>query len=261
MHGSDHARRRLASAPGRAARWAVASAILLSSCANQADTRKADAHYKMGYSYLIEQQIQPAYVEFQKAAELNPKDRNTRYALGHIYYLQGNYPLAEGEFQRVIKLDPRYAEAYNYLGKVYEEQGKSELALQSFDRALSFPQYLTPDLAHYNKGRMYVKRKQPDQALLAFLAALRVNPTYAPAAFEAGRIYEEQGSIREAIAAYQISVKHQPDFAEGYYHLAKTYVRAGKTDEARTAYLRVVELAPGSPWAEDANTYLARVPK
>lgn len=261
MHGNDQARRRQSSAPWRAAGWAVASAILLSGCADKGDIRKANAHYKMGYSYLIDQQIQPAYVEFQKAAEFNPKDRDTHYALGHIYFVQGNYEKAESEFKRTLKLDSRYAEAWNYLGKVYDEQGKSDLALQQFDKALSFPQYLTPDLAQYNKGKVYLKLKQPDQALRAFAAALRVNPTHALAAFEAGRIYEEQGANREAMAAFEITVKQLPDFAEGHYHLAKAYARAGMPDKAKDSYRKVVELAPGSAWAEDANNYLARLRK
>jgi len=261
VHEIDQSRRQRSCVRWRAARWALASAILLSACANQEDIRKADAHYKMGYSFLIDQQIQPAYVEFQKASELNPKDRDTHYALGHIYFIQGNYPKAESEFQRVVKLDPRYAEGWNYLGKVYDEEGKSELALQQFDKALSFPQYLTPDLAQYNKGRVYLKLKQPDQALLAFSAALRINPNHALAAFETGRIYEDQGRTREAIAAFEITVRQLPDFAEGRYHLAKAYARAGMPEKAEESYRKVVDLAPGSPWAEDAKNYLGRLPK
>jgi tetratricopeptide (TPR) repeat protein len=164
----------------------------------------------MGYSYLREQQLQPAYVEFQKAAELNPKDRDTHYALGHVYFVQGNYG---------------------------------------------------PDLAQYNKGKVYLKRRQPDQALRAFSAALRINATHALAAFEAGRLYAEQGALKEAITAFEITVKQLPDFAEAHYHLAKTYAQAGMNEEARAAYRRVVELAPGSPWAEDANNHLARLRK
>ena len=210
---------------------------------------------------MIDQQIQPAYVEFQKAVEYNPNDRDIHYALGHVYFVQGNYPQAEREFKRVLKLDPDYAEAWNYLGKVYDEEDKTDLALQQFDRALTFPQYLTPDLAQYNKGRVYLKRKQPDQALLAFTAALRVNPNHALAAFEAGRIYEDQGAVREAIMAFGITTRQLPDFVEGHYHLAKAYARAGMAENAQEEYRKVVELAPDSPWAQDANNYLARLPK
>lgn len=240
--------------------WAGLSAILLlAACANQADIRQADAHYKMGYSYLIDQQIQPAFVEFQKAVELNPKDRDSHYALGHVYFMKEQFDDAEREFRRVIKLKADDAAAWNYLGKVYDEQGKTEQALQAYDRALTFPQYATPDLAHYNKGKVYAKRGQPTDALREFNTALRINPTHALAAFEAGRLYEQDpNGVTQAIAAFEVAVKNAPTFAEAYYHLAKTYTRAGKAEQARDAYRKVVELAPGSRWAEDANAQIAR---
>ena len=111
-----------------------ASAILFAGCAHQVDRKQAEAHYKLGYSFLIDQQIQPAFVEFQKAIELDPKDRDSRYALAHIYFLQQNFGEAERELKRVLKIDDRYPEAWNYLGKVYDEQGRTDLALQHFDR-------------------------------------------------------------------------------------------------------------------------------
>jgi type IV pilus assembly protein PilF len=256
VQGRAQAERRLAPVWGLG-RWLSLSAILLTACANQADVRKADAHYKMGYSYLIDQQIQAAFVEFQKSVELNPNDRDAHYALGHVYFLKENFDDAEREFRRVIKLKSDDAAAWNYLGKVSEEQGKNDAALEYYDRALSFPQYPTPDLVHYNKGKVYLKRAQPEAALREFTAALRVNPTHVLAAFEAGRIYEDQSAVPQATAAYEIAVKQAPNFAEAYYHLAKVYSRAGKTDQARDAYRKVVELAPGSRWAEDANAQIA----
>lgn len=241
---------------GRAAVWCVASAILLAGCANKGDARRGEAHYKLGYSFLIDQQLQPAFVEFQKAVELNPNDRDTRYALGHIYFLQENFAEAEREFKRVVKIDPKYAEGWNYLGKVYDEVGRTDLALQHFDRALTFPQYQTPDLAHYNKGRVYLKKGQTDEALKAFAAARRVNPAHALAAYEAGRLYLAQGAAQEAVEAFRVTVKFLPNVAEAYALLAKAYARAGMASEARDTYRKVIELAPGSRWAEEAKTQL-----
>lgn len=247
--------------PGGPGLWLGLSAILLTACANKADIRQADAHYKMGYSFLIDQQVQPAFVEFQKAVELNPKDRDTHYALGHVYYLKEQFADAESEFRRVIKLEPDDAAAWNYLGKVYEALGKDDQALEAYDRALTFPQYATPELARYNKGKLFAKRGKTSDALREFNAALRINPTHVLAAYEAGRIYEDQKDMTQAMAAFEVAVRYGPSFAEAQYHLAKTYVRVGKTAQAREAYQKVVELAPGTRWADEATAELARLPK
>jgi Tfp pilus assembly protein PilF len=212
----------------------------------------------LGYSFLIDQQIQPAFVEFQKAIELDPKDRDSHYALAHIYFLQQDFVKAERELKRVLKIDARYPEAWNYLGKVYDEQGRTDLALEHFDRALGFPQYATPDLAHYNKGKVYLKKGRTDEALGAFVAALRINPAHPLAAFEAGRLYQERGAVQEAVNAFQVTVKALPGLAEAHLSLAKAYAKNGMAAEARESYLKVMELAPGSRWAEEAKAQMAQ---
>ncbi|MBI3607515.1 MAG: tetratricopeptide repeat protein [Nitrospirae bacterium] len=241
-------------------RLALASAILVVGCAHKGDIKQAEAHYKLGYSYLIDQQIQPAFVEFQKAVEFNPGDRDTHYALAHVYFLQQNFSEAERELKRVLKIDDRDAKAWNYLGMVYDAQGRTDLALLQFDHALSLPQYATPELAHYNKGRVYLKKGRPDDALRAFVAAVRVNPSqpYAPAAYEAGRLYLDQGAVKEAIEVFRLAIQQVPNAPEAHLYLAKAYAREGMDKDARESYQKVIELAPGSRWAEEARTQMAQ---
>lgn len=237
----------------------VASAILIVGCTSKTDIKQAEAHYKMGYSMLLDQQMQPAFVEFQKALELNPKDRDTHYALGHIYFLQEKFPEAEGEFKQVLKLDGRYPEGWNYLGTVYYEQGKSDQALQAFDRALSFPQYATPDFAHYNKGRVFVKKGWFDEAFSEFRAALRINPKSAMAAYEAGRLSLEHKTPKDAVDLLRVTVQEKPDFTEAHWYLAQAYARSGMSSQALDAYRKVIALAPGSRWAEDAKAQIQQL--
>lgn len=237
-----------------------ASAILFVGCAHHIDRKQAEAHYKLGLSFLNDQQLQPAFVEFQKAVEMDPGDRGSHYALAHIYFLQQDFTKAERELKRVLKIDDRYPEGWNYLGLVYDEEGRTDLALQQFDRALSFPQYATPEFAHYNKGRVYLKKGRPDDALREFVAALRINPKqpYAPAAYEAGRLYLEQGATGEAIDALKAAVQELPNRADVRLYLAKAYARKGMDAEAQESYQKVMELAPGSRWAEEAKAQMAQ---
>src|ERR1700693_6259684 len=68
------------------------AAFFLGACATSAETMKAEkesnAHFKMGVSYLNDNSLQPAFLEFQKAVELNPKDKQAHYYLCHVYFLQ-----------------------------------------------------------------------------------------------------------------------------------------------------------------------------
>ena len=57
---------------------------LIISCASTEsieDAKKAGAHYQIGVSYYNENKIQKAYIEFQKALELNPEDKEVLNAI------------------------------------------------------------------------------------------------------------------------------------------------------------------------------------
>ena len=155
------------------------SLLFLPGCATQAKVQRlkeSSAHYKLGVSYLNDQMTQQAFVEFQKAVELNPNERDSHYALGHIFVVQLKYDDADQEFKKALKIESTYSEAYNYLGKVYEQmsrqyeqkgeldkaRGELDKAIRQYRKALDNPTYATPDRAHYNLGVAYQKKGQMD---------------------------------------------------------------------------------------------------
>ncbi|HLC14938.1 MAG TPA: tetratricopeptide repeat protein, partial [Thermodesulfovibrionia bacterium] len=59
--------------------------FLLTGCflsANKDDLKQSRYLKEIGQSYLIENKLQNALVEFQKAMELNPRDKELHYYLG-----------------------------------------------------------------------------------------------------------------------------------------------------------------------------------
>ncbi|MBS1235082.1 MAG: hypothetical protein H6R43_798, partial [Nitrospirae bacterium] len=63
------------------------SAIACATTASQDALQQAGAHYKIGVAYLNESKAQQAFVEFQKAYELNPHDKEVLNAIGYIYLI------------------------------------------------------------------------------------------------------------------------------------------------------------------------------
>src|SRR5512135_1877337 len=86
----------------------------LASCTSvtQEDIKNANYHYQMGISYLSNNNIQPAFVELQKALELNPHDKNVHEMLGIIYLDKlENYPKAVEHFREALDIDENFSEA------------------------------------------------------------------------------------------------------------------------------------------------------
>src|SRR4030042_5946202 len=101
--------------------------LFFTSCASTAtpeEIQKATAHYQMGLSYYNGDKPQMAYIEFQKALELNPYDKKVLNAIGIIHLLNfEDIQTAVGYFGKAIQIDPNFAEAYNNMGVEYEKAG------------------------------------------------------------------------------------------------------------------------------------------
>jgi type IV pilus biogenesis/stability protein PilW len=171
---------------------------------------KSNAHYQMGVSYFKENKIQMAYVEFQKAIELNPNNKEAQNALGVVYLKFDDPQKAKDSFSKAVIIDPNFSEAQNNLGSTYGTMGKWSEAVNSFKAALKNPLYKTSETAYRNLGLAYYRL----------------------------------GRIDEAINAYNESIKRAQDYYPSYYGLALCYNTKGQYGNAATAFTRAVELDP-----------------
>jgi tetratricopeptide (TPR) repeat protein len=201
--------------PGRLLFLLFTIMLFISACATTSKEDKAQqatAHYHLGISYLNDNNIQPAFVEFQKALELNPDDRDVLNAIGVVYLLKlEDYPKAIEYFQKSLKVDKNFSEASNNLGFAYEKAGKYDEAVASYRAALSNLLYRNAEKAFNNLGRAYYRMKRYDDAL----------------------------------DAYREAVKRSSDFHLPYYGLALCYNALGRYGEAATALKKAVEMDPG----------------
>jgi len=187
--------------------------LCLSSCAGvtRDDTKKANYHYQMGISYLNDNNIQPAFVELQKALELNPYDKDVHEAIGIIYLTNlEDYPKAIKHFQAALKIDKNFSEAANNLGNAYSSLGRFDEAIESYERAISNPQYKNAAMALYNLGMVYYRLSKFDAAM----------------------------------NSYKDALKRFSNFYMPYYGLALCYNAKGQYGDAATAMARAIEVDP-----------------
>ena len=170
-------------------------------CATSEETQqKSKGYYQEGMASL-EQDRQKAYVSFQKAVQLDPKNKEARYGLGHVLVYQGKLSQAEAEFREAIKIDENYSEAHTYLGEVLAYQDRWPEAITEFRQALTNPLYSTPDLARFHLGKALAHEGDYQGAMEALEDALAVNPPNVPPAMlqlELGKVYYKLGFERRA---------------------------------------------------------------
>ncbi len=188
-------------------------AVFVGSCATASieNTNKATAHFKLGVSYLNENNVNPAFIEFQKAYELNPEDKEVLNAIGIIYLLKfEDFPKAIDFFQKAVSVGPDFSEAHNNLGFAYEKSKKVNEAIESYKKALSNLIYRSPEKAYYNLAKVYYRL----------------------------------GKYDEAINAHKEALKRMMDFYPSYYGLALCYNAKGRYGDASLAITKAIEMDP-----------------
>ncbi len=188
--------------------------FLVSSCATMGREdriQEAEAHYKLGVAYSNEDKVQKAFVEFHKAYELDPRNKEVLNALGIIHLLQFDEPTqAIGYFEEAVKVDPEYSEAYNNLGYAYQKAGDFEKAISYYKKALSNPTYPTAEKAYYNMGFSYYRLGKFDSALNSFKEAIKRAPDLSLAYLGLALVYNAKGKYGDASTAMTQAIKLSP---------------------------------------------------
>ncbi|MBA7588830.1 Cell division coordinator CpoB [subsurface metagenome] len=76
-----------------------------------------------------------------------------------------------------------------------------------------------------------------------------------------GCIYFEKKKYSQAIEYLESAVKMSSYNAEAYYYLGLSYDKIGEKEKARECLSRVIELAPQSEFAQEAEKKLKKINK
>ncbi|PKL51827.1 MAG: hypothetical protein CVV37_04530 [Nitrospira bacterium HGW-Nitrospira-1] len=183
--------------------------IACATTATQDALQQAGAHYKIGVAYLNEAKAQQAFVEFQKAYELNPNDKEVLNAIGVIYLLYFDETAKAIEFfEKAAKVDPNYSDVFNNLGVAYEKLGRFDTAISLYKKAVSNPLYSTPDKAYIGMGNSYYRL----------------------------------GKYEDAVSSYKEAVKRSPNLSLSYMRMALCYNSMGRYGDASTAMTHAINL-------------------
>ena len=171
----------------------------------------AEAHYKIGVSYLNDSKAQQAFVEFQRAYELNPNDREVLNAIGIIYLLYfDDTAKAINFFEKAVKADPNYSEAYNNLGFAYEKLGQFDKAIPFYKKAVSNLLYHTPEKAYISMGNSYYRLGRYDDAVSSYKEAARRAPNLGLPYLRMALCYNAMGRYGDASTAMTLAIDLDP---------------------------------------------------
>ncbi len=90
-----------------------------------------------------------------------------------------------------------------------------------------------------------------------YYVAIELDEDFVEARANLGCVLAETGQFELALAAFRGALTYHPDYPDVHYHAARVLDDLGRTGEAREYWQRFLELAPTSPWADEARQRLA----
>jgi tetratricopeptide (TPR) repeat protein len=89
-----------------------------------------------------------------------------------------------------------------------------------------------------------------------YYMTIELDEDYVEARANLGCVLVESGQIDLAVAAFEGALSYHEDYADVHYHLARALDQLGRESEADEHWRQFLDLAPDSPWADQAHTRL-----
>ncbi len=106
---------------------------------------------------------------------------------------------------------------------------------------------------NFQLAELLYRQGDPSAARERYYMALELNSGLVEARANLGCVLAECGQLELAVAAFEGALQQFADYADVHFHLARALDDLGQSTKANQHWQRFVELAPASPWAEEAQ--------
>ncbi len=170
----------------------------------------------------------------------NPNDYSSRLLLGLCYQQAGNNYRAEAVLEQAVRQRPDHADARFYLSRV--EYLLSQFAEAEQNARLSIKLGGNAARAYDQIGLILVEKNENEQAMKAYDAAIRSNPSFSQAYLNAGVLLLKLNRPSEALRYLGSAIQLNPKLADAFYHRGRAYIELQKPREAEQDLATAVSL-------------------
>jgi type IV pilus assembly protein PilF len=228
---------------------------------NEANKKEAKATRRLGEAYLHQGNYAAAMKEFRKAEKKYPDDHILQYDLGLLYYRREKFDEAIVHYKKALEISPDFGPAMNSLANAYAGKKDWDQAILYYKKVVNDMLYATPYFAYAGLGNAYYYKGNLERSEKYYLKALSIKPDFVTALQGLSETYLAMGRIPEAVEKLEKAVRLLPENAALHFQLARAYRLALAFKKSYRSYLKVIQLAPESPLAEQAEEEAIEVKK
>lgn len=132
-----------------------------------------------------------------------------------------------------------------------EDEGDVTGAAEVY-RTMALAHGISPDI-NFRIAELLYQAGDLSAARERYYNAIELDETFVEARASLGCVLVELGQHDLAISAFKGALHYHRDFADVHFHLARLLDETGKPDDATIHWEAFLDLAPKSPWAEEAR--------
>jgi tetratricopeptide (TPR) repeat protein len=206
-----------------------------------------DAYGHMNYAIVLEalQKYPEASAEYLKATQINPQLVQAWYSLGLLQDKMGNTPLGIQTLCHAIELAPNNGFINYDLGVLYAKQSdyrnSAIYSKKAVENGGDFAE------AYNNYGYALAQLGQYAEAVKMVDKSLALKPDSAAALDSKGFALSGMGKPQDALTAYLDALRQDPTIGEIYLHIAQTYEKLQNNSKALKSYQTYLQMTPDAP--------------
>ena len=190
----------------------------------------------------------------------------TRPFIARIYWFHATKELSKNNLDEAIKINEKALKWDPYLGEIYYDIGKVlyskkiyTITLEYFQKAAKYCD--SPDLPN-DFAVVYRMRNQLEEAAVKLKQAISYQKTdqaMLPLYCDLGSIYLRLKRHDLAEIALKKALQINAAYANAHFRLAGVYLEEIRITEAQEEFKKVIELAPDSPEAKNAQEMINKI--
>lgn len=225
----------------------VDEAIIQYQNAIQQDPRFGEAYFKLATAAMRKGDLQTAYEESLRAADLLPEDVDAQVLAGQMHVLAKQFPDAQSRAERALALDGDNVDAHILLGNALAGLQDLDAAVSQVEQAIA----TDPDRAdaYASLGGLQFVRGNREEAEAAFLRGVQIAPDSIDARLALGNFYLFSGRMDRVEGVLRDALEIEPTHVLANRGLYLLYRSLGRHAEAE-APLKVIVDSTNAPEAK-----------
>ena len=167
-----------------------------------------------------------------------PNSADALHLLSLVEVKNQNPNIALKNISKAIELSPLNAAMHNSLGIVLHELCEYDQAIASYGEAIRINPGFSE--AFYNAGNAYCQKNDLNQALTCYESAITLNSSYINAHLNMGIVGFDLGLYLKAVESFERVLILDPTHAEAYFNKGLALEELGRLNEALIDYDRAL---------------------